>query len=85
MLDDATSALDTESARIVQEALMDAASIGNRITVAVAHRLSTVRSADCIFVMLGGRVEEFGKHDDLIARGGLYARMCEAQSLYSAA
>jgi ATP-binding cassette, subfamily B (MDR/TAP), member 1 len=85
LLDEATSALDTESERVVQEALMNAALAGERITVAVAHRLSTIKKADCIFVMYGGRVEEVGGHEELIKRGGLYARMCEAQSLDSAA
>ena len=85
LLDEATSALDTESERVVQEALMNAASAGERITVAVAHRLSTIRKADCIFVMYGGRVVEVGGHGKLIKSGGIYARMCEAQSLDSAA
>lgn len=85
LLDEATSALDTESERVVQEALMNAASAGERITVAVAHRLSTIRKADCIFVMYGGSVAEVGGHEELIKSGGMYARMCEAQSLDSAA
>ncbi|EMR72050.1 putative multidrug resistance protein 3 (p glycoprotein 3) protein [Eutypa lata UCREL1] len=81
LLDEATSALDTESERVVQAALMRAATTGNRITVAVAHRLSTVRSADRIFVFYGGRIVEAGTHDDLIAQGGIYKKMCESQSL----
>jgi ATP-binding cassette subfamily B (MDR/TAP) protein 1 len=84
LLDEATSALDTESERVVQEALMNAASAGERITIAVAHRLSTIRRADCIFVIFGGRVEEVGRHEELIKQGGMYARMCEAQSLNAA-
>lgn len=60
---------------------MRAATTGNRITVAVAHRLSTVRSADRIFVFYGGRIVEAGTHDDLIAQGGIYKKMCESQSL----
>ena len=80
LLDEATSALDTESEKVVQGALMEAAS-GNRITIAVAHRLSTIRHADCIFVFHHGRIAEAGSHVDLIAQGGLYKKMCEAQSL----
>ncbi|KAE8135854.1 P-loop containing nucleoside triphosphate hydrolase protein [Aspergillus pseudotamarii] len=85
LLDEATSALDTESERVVQGALMQAATSGERITVAVAHRLSTVREADCIFVFLGGRIVECGRHSELVEKGGIYAKMCEAQSLDSAA
>ncbi|KAL5593006.1 hypothetical protein FOBRF1_012108 [Fusarium oxysporum] len=84
LLDEATSALDTESEKIVQAALMDAAKSGDRITVAVAHRLSTVRDADCIFVFYAGRIAEAGTHSELIAQGGMYKKMCEAQSLDSA-
>lgn len=81
LLDEATSALDTESERVVQKALMEAATSGDRITIAVAHRLSTVRDADRIFVFYGGRIVEAGSHDELVERGGMYAKMCEAQSL----
>ncbi|KAE8392149.1 P-loop containing nucleoside triphosphate hydrolase protein [Aspergillus alliaceus] len=85
LLDEATSALDTESERVVQGALMQAATSGERITVAVAHRLSTVREADCIFVFLGGKIVECGRHSELVEKGGIYAKMCEAQSLDSGA
>ncbi|KAH6984745.1 P-loop containing nucleoside triphosphate hydrolase protein [Ilyonectria sp. MPI-CAGE-AT-0026] len=81
LLDEATSALDTESERVVQAALMEASSTGRRITVAVAHRLSTVRTANRIFVFYGGRIVEAGTHSELIAQGGMYNKMCEAQSL----
>ena len=80
LLDEATSALDTESEKVVQGALMEAAS-GNRITIAVAHRLSTIRHADRIFVFHHGRIAEAGSHVDLIAQGRLYKKMCKAQSL----
>lgn len=80
LLDEATSALDTESERVVQAALTEAAT-GDIITVAVAHRLSTVRDATRIYVFHGGRIAEVGKHDELIEKGGLYAKMCEAQRL----
>ena len=81
LLDEATSALDTESERIVQKALMDAATTGERITIAVAHRLSTVRDANRIFVFYGGRILEAGTHNALVEKNGMYARMCEAQKL----
>lgn len=81
LLDEATSALDTESEKIVQAALAEAAKEGDRITVAVAHRLSTIRDADAIFVFHGGRIAEMGTHGELIAKGGMYLKMCEAQAL----
>ncbi|GKT61374.1 ABC multidrug exporter [Colletotrichum tofieldiae] len=81
LLDEATSALDTESERIVQGALAKAATTGNRITVAVAHRLSTIREASRIFVFSGGIIAESGTHGELVERGGIYAQMCEAQRL----
>lgn len=81
LLDEATSALDTESEKLVQSALSEAASSGDRITIAVAHRLSTVRDADRIFVFHAGRIVEVGTHAELIAKGGMYAKMCEAQRL----
>ncbi|KAM5353374.1 hypothetical protein ACJ41O_000024 [Fusarium nematophilum] len=80
LLDEATSALDTESERVVQAALMEAAT-GDRITIAVAHRLSTVRQATRIYVFYDGRVAEVGSHKELIRKNGLYAKMCEAQKL----
>ena len=79
LLDEATSALDTESEKVVQEAL-EVASKG-RTTIAVAHRLSTVRGMDQIFVLDAGRVVEKGTHVELIALKGRYFEMCRAQSL----
>ncbi|KAL0931455.1 multidrug resistance protein 3 (p glycoprotein 3) [Colletotrichum truncatum] len=81
LLDEATSALDTQSERVVQEALNKAASSGERITIAVAHRLSTIRHADIICVFHGGRIVEQGTHEQLLVKGELYKKMCEAQSL----
>ncbi|EJP62955.1 ABC transporter [Beauveria bassiana ARSEF 2860] len=82
LLDEATSALDTESERIVQRALAEAARRGgDRITVAVAHRLSTIKDADIICVFYGGRIVEQGSHAELIAQGGMYRKMCEAQNV----
>ncbi|KAK1656185.1 P-loop containing nucleoside triphosphate hydrolase protein, partial [Colletotrichum phormii] len=81
LLDEATSALDTESEKVVQKGLLEAAGTGNRITIAVAHRLSTIRDADKICVFYDGRIVETGTHDELIEQGGMYKKMCEAQSL----
>ena len=79
LLDEATSALDTESEVKVQEAL-DRLMAG-RTTVLIAHRLSTVRKADRIYVIEDGRVAEIGGHEQLMASGGLYARLARAQNL----
>ncbi|KAG5998699.1 hypothetical protein E4U43_002373 [Claviceps pusilla] len=81
LLDEATSALDTESEKIVQNALADAAEEGDRITIAVAHRLSTIKDADVICVFYLGKIVEMGTHAELISLGGMYKKMCEAQSL----
>ncbi|KAJ5951629.1 ABC transporter integral membrane type 1 [Penicillium vulpinum] len=81
LLDEATSALDTQSERIVQDALNEAASQGDRITIAVAHRLSTIRHADMICVFDGGKIAESGTHEELLAKGRIYPKMCEAQNL----
>ena len=77
LLDEATSALDTESEARVQAAL--AALMRGRTTVLIAHRLSTVVDADRIVVIEGGRVVESGRHAELIARGGAYARLYAQQ------
>ncbi|RYP72290.1 hypothetical protein DL771_004264 [Monosporascus sp. 5C6A] len=81
LLDEATSALDSESEKIVQNALAAASKEGDRVTFAVAHRLSTIKDADVICVFYQGRIAEMGTHVELIAKGGLYRKMCEAQAL----
>jgi ATP-binding cassette, subfamily B, bacterial MsbA len=73
LLDEATSALDTESERAIQTAL--AALMKGRTSVVIAHRLSTIMHADVIHVFDRGRVIESGRHDALLAKGGLYARL----------
>jgi ATP-binding cassette subfamily B protein len=77
LLDEATSALDAESERLVQDALEHL--MKDRTTIVIAHRLATVRAADRIIVMEGGRIVEQGKHDVLVAKGGLYARLARLQ------
>jgi subfamily B ATP-binding cassette protein MsbA len=79
LLDEATSALDAESEAQVQAAL--ARLMAGRTTLIIAHRLVTVRGADRIYVLDGGRVAESGPHAALVARGGLYARLANAQNL----
>ena len=77
ILDEATSSLDSESERLIQEALDHF--IEGRTAVVIAHRLSTVRRADRIVVMEAGRVVQQGKHDELLAQGGLYKRLYDTQ------
>jgi ATP-binding cassette subfamily B protein/subfamily B ATP-binding cassette protein MsbA len=77
LLDEATSALDAASEAAVQSAL-ERLSEG-RTTLVIAHRLATIRDADKIVVMDQGRVADEGRHDELIARGGLYAELCQLQ------
>lgn len=77
LLDEATSALDAESETLVQAAL--ARLMRDRTTIVIAHRLATVLECDRILVLDGGRIVEEGSHDDLVRRGGLYARLARLQ------
>lgn len=79
ILDEATSALDTESERLVQEALERL--MKGRTTIVIAHRLSTITNADMICVLQAGKIAEYGTHDDLLAKGGLYHRLVEMQQM----
>jgi ATP-binding cassette, subfamily B, bacterial len=76
-LDEATSALDAESERMVQAALE--AAMKDRTTLVIAHRLATVQRADRIVVLDAGRIVDSGTHTELVARGGLYARLAAMQ------
>jgi len=82
IFDEATSALDTESERAVQQNMQ--ALLGARTAFVIAHRLSTVREADIIVVLEGGRIVERGSHDELIDRGERYAQMFSLQAAHFA-
>jgi len=77
ILDEATSALDSESERLVQDAI-DRLMEGRTVLV-IAHRLATIRRADRIAVVVGGRIVDEGSHEDLYRRGGVYRRLCDQQ------
>ena len=78
ILDEATSALDAESEHLVQEALDQL--LGGRTVLVIAHRLSTVRRADHIYVLQDGRIVEHGNHEELVANAGLYSHLCSLQA-----
>ena len=79
ILDEASSALDTESEKLVQDALNSL--LKGRTSIVIAHRLSTVHNADKIIVIDHGRIAEQGTHEELMARGGIYSKLIEMQSV----
>jgi ATP-binding cassette subfamily B protein len=78
ILDEATAHLDSENEALVQEALSTA--LKDRTSIVIAHRLSTVRSADQILVLDQGLIKERGRHEELLATGGIYADLYQRQS-----
>ena len=82
ILDEATSALDSDSERLVQAALEHL--LKNRTTIIIAHRLSTVKNADMIYVLQDGQIVESGKHDTLYALDGYYTKLCKIQGILKA-
>jgi subfamily B ATP-binding cassette protein MsbA len=79
ILDEATSSLDTESERLVQDALDNL--MHDRTSIVIAHRLSTVRHADEIIVLNKGTIAERGRHEELIAKDGIYRKLVELQEV----
>jgi subfamily B ATP-binding cassette protein MsbA len=77
ILDEATSSLDTESERLVQDAINNM--MQNRTSIVIAHRLSTIRHADEIIVLQKGKIVERGTHEELIQQSGFYKKLVEMQ------
>ena len=78
ILDEATSSVDTTTEKEIQQALENL--VRGRTTIAIAHRLSTLRKADRLIVLDRGKIVEIGNHDDLMAREGFYYRLYQAQA-----
>jgi ATP-binding cassette subfamily B protein len=78
ILDEATSSVDTETEAQIQEALEEL--VKGRTTFAIAHRLSTLKHAHRLVVLEKGTLVEMGTHDELVAKGGTYARLCKMQT-----
>ena len=78
ILDEATSAVDNETEAAIQKSLEKITQ--NRTTIAIAHRLSTIRNTDCIYVMEYGKIIEFGRHEELLEKSGIYASLWRVQS-----
>ena len=83
LLDEATASVDTETERMIQQALERL--MKNRTSFVIAHRLSTVRNADCIYVLDHGRIIEQGTHDRLIDAGGMYSELCRSSLIAAGA
>lgn len=79
-LDEATSALDLESEKVVQKALDKVVAMHRCTTIVIAHRLATIRHADKICVVSGGKIAEQGPHQELVSRHGIYAKLVETAS-----
>lgn len=79
ILDEATSSLDTESERLVQDAINNL--MANRTSLVIAHRLSTIRHADEIIVMQKGEIVQRGSHEELLKQGGFYKKLVEMQEV----
>ena len=79
IFDEATSALDAENEEIVQNSINDIVKKNKVTTIIIAHRLSTIKSADCIFVIDKGKIAEFGTHQELIEKNGIYKKLIQNQ------
>jgi len=76
-MDEATANIDTETEQLIQQALETL--MRGRTTIMVAHRLSTIQHADCIYVLHKGRIRESGTHQELLAKDGIYKKLYELQ------